>query len=102
MALDILFIGGTGQISLPCVKLALKAGHKVSTFNRGERDEKVPKGVNVIKGDMKDPAAYAKLGKKDWDVVAQFMVFLPDQMQQDIKTFAGKTGQYIFISSASV
>jgi len=30
------------------------------------------------------------------------MVFTPDQMQQDIATFAGKTGQYIFISSASV
>ena len=34
MALDVLFIGGTGQISLPCVELAVKAGHKVSVFNR--------------------------------------------------------------------
>jgi nucleoside-diphosphate-sugar epimerase len=34
--------------------------------------------------------------------VAQFMVFTPDQMQQDIDTFSGATGQYIFISSASV
>src|SRR5690606_19150237 len=34
--------------------------------------------------------------------VNQFMVFTPDQMQQDIDTFAGKVGQYIFISSASV
>jgi nucleoside-diphosphate-sugar epimerase len=30
------------------------------------------------------------------------MVFTPDQMQQDIDVFTGKTGQYIFISSASV
>ena len=51
---------------------------------------------------MKDPRSYAQLGKRDWDVVAQFMVFTPEQMQQDIKTFAGKVGQYIFISSASV
>ena len=42
MALDVLFIGGTGQISLPCVELAVKAGHKVSVFNRGLRDEKLP------------------------------------------------------------
>jgi nucleoside-diphosphate-sugar epimerase len=102
MALDILFVGGTGQISLPCVKLALKAGHKVTVFNRGQREEALPKGVAVINGDMQDAKAYAQLGKKDWDVVAQFMVFLPEQMQQDIKTFSGSTGQYIFISSASV
>lgn len=102
MSLNVLFVGGTGQISLPCVKLALKAGHKVSVFNRGRRDEKLPKGVTAITGDMHDPKSYAQLGKQHWDVVAQFMVFTPEQMQQDIKTFAGKVGQYIFISSASV
>jgi nucleoside-diphosphate-sugar epimerase len=102
MSLNVLFVGGTGQISLPCVELAVAAGHKVSVFNRGQRDEKLPKGVTSIVGDMRDPKSYAQLGKHDWDVVAQFMVFTPEQMQQDIATFAGKTGQYIFISSASV
>lgn len=102
MGLNVLFVGGTGQISLPCVELALKAGHKVSVFNRGQRGEKLPKGVTSIVGDMKDPKSYAQLGKTDWDVVNQFMVFTPEQMKQDIKTFAGNVGQYIFISSASV
>jgi nucleoside-diphosphate-sugar epimerase len=99
---NILFIGGTGQISLPCVELALAEGHKVTVFNRGQRREKLPAGADSIVGDMKDPASYARLGERNWDVVAQFMVFTPEQMQQDIATFAGKTGQYIFISSASV
>jgi len=102
MSLNVLFVGGTGQISLPCVELALKAGHKVSVFNRGQRHEKLPEGVTSIVGDMKDPASYAQLGKQNWDIVAQFMAFTPDQMQQDIDVFTGKTGQYIFISSASV
>ena len=102
MSLNVLFVGGTGQISLPCVKLALKAGHKVAVFNRGQRHEKLPKGVTSIVGDMRDPKSYAQLGKQKWDVVAQFMVFTPEQMQQDIATFSGKVGQYIFISSASV
>jgi nucleoside-diphosphate-sugar epimerase len=100
--MNILFIGGTGQISLPCVELALKDGHKVAIFNRGQRQEPLPAGVESIVGDMKDPASYAKLGERHWDVVAQFMVFTPEQMQQDIDVFTGKTGQYIFISSASV
>jgi nucleoside-diphosphate-sugar epimerase len=100
--MNILFIGGTGQISLPCVELALKDGHKVTVFNRGQRNEAIPAGAESIVGDMKDPASYRKLGERNWDVVAQFMVFTPEQMQQDIDVFTGKTGQYIFISSASV
>jgi nucleoside-diphosphate-sugar epimerase len=102
MALNVLFIGGTGQISLPCVERAVKAGHKVTVFNRGIRGEALPKKVKPITGDMKDAPAYKKLGRTRWDVVAQFMVFTPEQMQLDIDTFAGSTGQYIFISSASV
>jgi nucleoside-diphosphate-sugar epimerase len=51
---------------------------------------------------MKDAASYSRLGERNWDVVAQFMAFTPDQMQRDIDVFTGKTGQYIFISSASV
>ena len=35
--MNILFVGGTGQISLPCVELALRDGHKVAVFNRGQR-----------------------------------------------------------------
>src|SRR5690606_1384183 len=79
----ILFIGGTGQISLPCVELALADGHEVAIFNRGQRDEALPAGVESIIGDMKDPGSYRQLGQRDWDVVAQFMVFTPEQMQQD-------------------
>jgi nucleoside-diphosphate-sugar epimerase len=74
----------------------------VAVFNRGQRHETLPQGVESILGDMKDRASYAQLGNRTWDVVAQFMVFTPDQMQQDIDVFTGRTGQYIFISSASV
>ena len=99
---SVLFIGGTGQISLPCVERAIAAGHKVAVFNRGRTEAPLPAGVESIVGDMKDVAAYGELGRRKFDVVAQFMVFTPDQMAQDIATFAGNTGQYIFISSASV
>jgi nucleoside-diphosphate-sugar epimerase len=103
MALSILYVGGTGQISLPCVKLSVAAGHKVTVFNRGVRDETLPRKVKQITGDMRDPDAYSKLlGKKKWDVVAQFMVFTPEQLQLDLDTFSGNVGQYVFISSASV
>ena len=98
MALSVLYIGGTGQISLPCLQASLDAGHKVTVLNRGKTP--VPKGVKTIVGDM-TAAAYGELGDKHFDVVAQFRLFLPEQMKRDIATFTGKTGQYVFISSAS-
>ncbi len=102
MSLKVLFVGGTGQISLPCVERAVAAGHDVTVFNRGRSGEALPDGVTLITGDMKDEAGYRSLGEGRFDVVCQFMLFTPEQMEEDIRVFAGKTGQYIFISSASV
>lgn len=100
--MNILFVGGTGQISLPCVEQAIAAGHKVAVFNRGTSDEALPAGVESIVGDMNDAAAYGALGSRKFDTVCQFMVFRPEQMDRDIAVFSGNTSQYIFISSASV
>ena len=102
MSLNVLFVGGTGQISLPVVREAVAAGHQVSVFNRGRTTAELPNGVTRIVGDMGEAASYGGLAKTRWDVVCQFMVFRPEQMERDIATFAGNAGQYIFISSASV
>jgi nucleoside-diphosphate-sugar epimerase len=101
MSLRVLFIGGTGNISLPCVAAAVQAGHEVTLFNRGIAKAAAPPGVASVVGDMKDGATYRELGKSGFDVVCQFVVFTQEQMARDIETFAG-VGQYIFISSASV
>ena len=103
MALSVLFVGGTGQISLTSVREAIAAGYKVTVFNRGKSSmAEVPAGVTSIVGDIHDRESYAKLGGSTFDVVCAFMVFRPEQISQDIITFSGKVGQYIFISSASV
>ena len=101
MALDVLLVGGTGQISLTAVREAVAAGHRVSVFNRGKSGAALPEGVASIVGDMGDAASYARLREARFDVVCQFMVFRPEQMEADIAMFAGHVGQYIFISTAS-
>ncbi len=103
VALSVLFVGGTGQISLTSVREAVGAGHKVTVFNRGKSSvAEVPAGVTTIVGDIHDRESHARLGASKFDVVCAFMVFMPEQMRQDIATFSGRVGQYIFISSASV
>ena len=102
MSLKVLFIGGTGNISLPCVAEAVSAGYDVTVFNRSVTGADLPPGVTSIAGDMKDPVAYDALGKGGFDVVCQFIAFAPAQVAADIAVFSGNTGQYIFISSASV
>lgn len=99
--MNILFIGGTGQISLPCVNEAVRQGHTVSVFNRGTTAGALPAGVTSIVGDLNDRASYEKLGAMKFDTVCQFMAFTADQVARDIEVFAGNVGQYILISSTA-
>ena len=83
MSLNVLFVGGTGNISLPCVAEAAKVGHRVTVFNRGLTSALLPEGVATIAGDMGD-ARYRELGRGGFDVVCQFIAFTPDQVLGDI------------------
>lgn len=101
MSARVLFIGGTGQISLPCVEAAVAAGDTVTVFNRGATAADLPDGVEAIAGDYSDDAAFAAVAARGFDVVCQFIAFTADQVQRDLATLRGHTGQYVFISSAS-
>ena len=97
----VLYIGGTGEISYECIRAGVEAGQDVTVFNRGLNDEPLPKGVRRIVGSLDDRAAYAKLGDERFDTVCQFLAYDMKTIEQDLATFGGKVGQYLFISSAS-
>ena len=60
------------------------------------------RGVELLHVDVRDTASVrAALGDGSFDVVADFVAFTPEQVAADIALFAGRTGQYVFISSAS-
>ena len=97
-----LFIGGTGNISSACVELALVRGIDVTLLNRGTSGRSVPKGAQVLTADIRDPQSVrAAIGSRSFDVVAEFVAFTPEHIETDLELFRGRTGQYIFISSAS-
>ena len=99
--MKILYIGGTGEISFSCVLESLALGHDVSVFNRGQTDQPLPASVQQIAGDLADDAGYARLAEQRFDVVCQFVAFDMQRVEKDLQTFAGRTGQYVFISTAS-
>ena len=102
MTKKILFIGGTGVISSACSDLALEKGLDLHLFTRGTSIRPFPTGAQVIHGDINDRAALEEIADKHhFDVVVNWIVYQPQEVQRDIQIFAGKVGQYIFISSAS-
>ena len=97
-----LFIGGTGTISTEISKRCVREGWELTLLNRGSACERVPQGARVIHADIHDEEAVRKaLGDERFDVVADFIAFVPEHVKRDIGLFSGRCGQYVFISSAS-
>lgn len=100
--MKILFIGGTGNISMACTRLAVQSGFEVYHLNRGNTRPETPKEVKSIHCDISNIEKVKSLLKDHtFDVVANFIAFKPEDIDRDFELFAGKTKQYIFISSAS-
>ncbi|PZQ88952.1 MAG: NAD-dependent dehydratase [Leifsonia xyli] len=99
----VLIVGGNGIISASVSQLAVERGWQVTLLNRGVSDLRPAiAGAEVLIGDADDPASVAAaVGTREFDVVANFRAFRPEQVAADVALFTGRTGQYLFISSAS-
>jgi nucleoside-diphosphate-sugar epimerase len=102
-ALKVLFIGGSGVISSACSWLAVERGIDLYVLNRGTTGPRpLPEQATMLRGDIRDPAAAARaLGDREFDAVVDWVAFTPEQVQADLDLLRGRTGQYVFISSAS-
>lgn len=99
--MKVLFIGGTGNISTACSKLALDKNIDLYLLNRGETKVEL-KGSTVIKADIHNIEESKKLlADYTFDVVVNWIAYVPEDIKHDYELFKGKTKQYIFISSAS-
>ncbi|OII31725.1 NAD-dependent dehydratase [Curtobacterium sp. MMLR14_010] len=100
---SVLFIGGSGVISAACVTEATQQGYDVTVLNRGTTGGRpIPDSVTRLQADVSDRTALAEvLGDRHFDTVVNWIAFTPDQVQADVEFFAGRTRQYVFISSAS-
>jgi nucleoside-diphosphate-sugar epimerase len=100
--MNVLFIGGTGVISSACSELAVQRGFQLYLLNRGRSIRPAAAGAKVLYADIRQPGSVlAALGSLSFDAVVDWVAYTPEHIQSDVDLFRGRTGQYIFISSAS-
>lgn len=102
--MKILFIGGTGLISTACSELVVQRGHDLTILNRSQTKKiPAPPGTHIITTDVHGDFDNLKKNLEPYrfDVVIDWIAFTPEDIERDIRLFQGKTGQFVFISSAS-
>ncbi len=102
--MKVLFIGGTGLISIACSELAIQRGMDLTLLNRSASTKHhLPVGAAQLIGDIHaDSTRLAELlHGQHFDVVVDWIAYTPEDIERDIRIFNGKTDQFIFISSAS-
>lgn len=100
--MKVLFIGGTGTISMAITRQLAKEGHELYLVNRGSRTAEVSENVHIINADINNEAEVAeKLNGLEFDTVCDFIGYHPEQLERDFRLFNGKTRQFMYISSAS-
>jgi nucleoside-diphosphate-sugar epimerase len=99
--MQILFIGGTGNISSDCAALLYERGHEIVVLTRGR--SAVPPQYKAVVGDRKDATAMrSALQGLHPEIVLNFMGYEVADLELDFELFRGAIRQYIFISSATV
>lgn len=100
--MKVLFIGGTGTISSACAAEAVERGIELTLLNRGQSHRPAAEDARVLTADVRDRASVeAALAGRSFDAVVDWIAFTPEHVNADIETFRGRTGQFVFISSAS-
>ena len=101
--MKILFIGGTGTISMAITKLLLSQNHELYLVNRGNRNNAPELSkAHFITADINDEKTVAsKIADSSFDVVCDFIGFEVYQLERDYRLFKNKTKQFMYISSAS-
>jgi nucleoside-diphosphate-sugar epimerase len=103
--MKIFMVGGRGNISTAVTERLVKDGHDLYLYclNSDSHKEFTSDGVTIQFGDINNESSVRSFLKKHiFDVVVDWIGFTPEHAQRDIRLFAGKTSQYIYISSASV
>ena len=98
--MNVLLLGGTGLISTGIVKHLLKRNVKLTLFNRGKRENRLPDGIETIQGDRNEFEPFEREMKvRKFDVVVDMICFNNRQAESRRAPSSGRCDHYIFCST---
>lgn len=102
--MNILIIGGTGNISTAITRELLARGHALTLFNHDPQPPDWLRGATVITGDrtQRDDFRTKLDGAGTFDCVIDMVCYEPEDAGCDIAVFRGRTRQFVFCSTVDV
>lgn len=100
--MDILILGGTSFFGKETARLLLENGHHVTVFSRRTPAEGLPLDIEQSRGDRTVEADLVRMSTRTWDAVIDNICFSAGDAEKAVRVFSGRTGLYVFTSSASV
>ncbi len=98
--MKLLILGGTRFLGRALVDAALKRGHEVTLFNRGQSNPDLYANLEQLQGD-RDGGLDVLRGRK-WDAVIDTCGYVPRIVQASAECLADSVQHYTFISTLSV
>lgn len=100
-AMNVLVVGGTGFLGGAVADAALKAGHRVAVFTRGQTANPViGAGVETIVGDRHSDLSALK--GRSFDLVVDTCAFAPEAVAGLLDALSPAIARYALVSSISV
>jgi 2'-hydroxyisoflavone reductase len=98
--MNLLILGGTIFLGRHLVESALRRGHKVTLFNRGQHNPELFPEVEKLRGDRTEDLS--ALEGRTWDAVIDTCGYVPRVVRRSAEALKDAVGHYTFISSISV
>ena len=99
----VLVMGATRFNGLALVRELVKHGHEVTTFNCGQSEAVLPRGVRRLYGDRTEHARLREvLGDEEFDCVQDMSAYTLEDVRSMDEVFRGRIGHYIFASSTAI
>jgi nucleoside-diphosphate-sugar epimerase len=102
--MNILIIGGTGNISTAITRLLLQRGDTLTLFKKHATPPGGLPASSILTGDRSDRARFRETlaAAGPWDCVIDMICFEPEDAACDVEVFRGRTKQFIFCSTVDV
>ena len=101
--LDILILGGTGYLGPYQVREAVARGHRVTVFNRGQRQADLPASVVHLRGDRSiEKLDLESLRGKKWDAAIDNSQTDPAWVTKTAELLRDSVKYYLYVSSTGV